>query len=293
MMRTRTQQRARQSRKTLSWDQQSITVLHHFRIQESARHCSHPSHLSRRPINDKHWCPGSNPMKTEIPPQSCCLLWYHRKLNTWAIMTRVCTPNLRSVAHLFIDLIRQRRHEYAIHVDDCACLRDVNDNFNRVLKKIVRRACDIQAHFSDFRWRDVCCNKIDHVCVTDTVSDESVLIMIALKAELIRVTEIGGNGVVDKYTSNNGVWVEEVVCQFIGFEVPAFTGMIVFEADEVRDLGWARVNSAADIAFVIRWGIVSLILFSWLYPVTMAWYIGNGYVEVPRSWKALSDRASN
>ncbi len=37
----------------------------------------------------------------------------------------------------------------------------------------------------------------------------------------------------------------------VGFEVQASTGVIACGADEVRDSGWARVNSAADIAFVI------------------------------------------
>ncbi len=76
--------------------------------------------------------------------------------------------------------------------------------------------------------------------------------MVVLEAELIRAAGTGGNGVGESYKAgNDGAWVEGAACQFVGFEVQASTGVIACGADEVRDSGWARVNSAADIAFVI------------------------------------------
>jgi hypothetical protein len=76
--------------------------------------------------------------------------------------------------------------------------------------------------------------------------------MVVLEAELIRATGTGDHGVGQSCKAgNDGAWIEGAACQFVGFEVQASTGVIACGADEVRDSGWAPVNSAADIAFVI------------------------------------------
>jgi len=67
----------------------------------------------------------------------------------------------------------------------------------------VRRACDIQAHLAGSGGRGACCNKGDHVCLADAVSDGSVLVMIVLEAEFIRAAGTEGNGVGESYKAGN------------------------------------------------------------------------------------------
>lgn len=113
----------------------------------------------------------------------------------------------------------------------------------------MRRACGIQARLPGARWGGTCCDEIDHVQLADAVSDGRALVMVVLEAELSRATGTGGDGVVD-YAVTEGSCGAVVACQFVGLEVQASAGVIACGADEVRILGWARVNSAADLAFV-------------------------------------------
>lgn len=96
-------------------------------------------------------------MKTEVPPQSCCLLRHHRKLNTRATRASVRTSNLRPIAILSIDFIhRQRAHGYTIHLDGGMCIRGGNDHFERLSKEVVRGASGIQVRLPGSRLGAAC-----------------------------------------------------------------------------------------------------------------------------------------